>query len=88
MANRGPRIRPPAEGTEARDWWDKGAAAEAACRNEGLSADAISVRHTLEALGRLGDSDEAELAGSLATIYLADQPLRRRLALALQLVFR
>jgi hypothetical protein len=84
VSSRGPRIRPPAEGTDARDWWDKGTAAEAACRNVGLSADAISVRHTLEALGRAGDGDEAELAASLA----AGQPFTDRIRLALQLVFR
>jgi hypothetical protein len=44
VAERGVIISPPPPGSEARAWWDKGAAAEHACEIEGLPKATLEVR--------------------------------------------
>ena len=75
------------------DWhagWQQGTLDETTARDEGLSDDAKQLRDTLDVLTRLprrlSDDEQADLAASLACIYLAGRPLRRRLQLAWELI--
>lgn len=62
-----------------------GARAEAVARTEGCAPAAVQVMEVVDGFGRwdeLADADEATFVAYAANIFVAGQPLRRRLAAA------
>lgn len=71
------------------DAWRAGAREEAECRTEGRAPAALEVMDVVDGFGQfpeLREHDSAHFAGVAAGIFMAGEPLRRRLAVAWRIV--
>jgi hypothetical protein len=73
----------PRRGSLGEKYWDDGAAAEAAARDEGLNDDAVELRRVLESFARLKpDAPAEEIVRFLRVVYcptLTERLMGRRM---------